>query len=76
MKLRIRENPTFILKIDSGYADTYNHYDGSYLITPKVYAQTMKTKDKVMDNNVNIEKIYCSQTENESGGYTVQIGDI
>lgn len=71
------EKPTLNLKLDFGYvADVYEHYSGSYVVAPKVYAQTMDTKDKVMDDDVNIEKIYYSQTENESGGYTVQIGDI
>ncbi len=36
----------------------------------------METKNKVMDDDVNIEQIYYSQTENESGGYTAQIGEI
>ena len=77
MILHIEEQPTLNLKLDFGYVvDVYEHYSGSYVVAPKVYAQTMNTKDKVMDDNVNIEKIYCSQTENESGGYTVQIGDI
>lgn len=77
MILHIEEQPTLNLKLNLDYAvDVYEHYSGSYVVTPKIYAQVMETKDKVMDDDVNIEKIYYSQTENESGGYTAQIGEI
>lgn len=71
------KKPTLKLKLDFNYiGNVYEHYTGSYVITPKIYSQIMETKNKVMDDDVNIEQIYYSQTENESGGYTAQIGEI
>ena len=72
-----KEKPTLNLKLDLTYVgNVYEHYSGAYIVTPKIYAQIMETKDKVMDDDVNIKEIHYSQTENESGGYTAQIGDI
>lgn len=50
-------------------------YTGDYVITPKVNEQTMKTKDKVMTDNVTIKSIPFFNVSNNSGGSTVYIGD-
>ena len=49
-------------------------YEGDYTITPKVEAQTMFTKDKVMTDDVTIKEIPIYRTSNTSGGNTVFIG--
>lgn len=49
-------------------------YDGEYVVTPKVEAQTLETKDKVLRENVEILKIPFFSTSNNSGGNTVYIG--
>ena len=49
-------------------------YTGSYAIVPKIKAQTIPTKDKVMIDDVKIEKIPITTVSNSSGGNTVIIG--
>lgn len=48
-------------------------YEGSYSITPKVEAQTMPTKEKVMVDDVTIKAIPFFDVSNTSGGSTVYI---
>ena len=68
---------TFNLKLDVGYSgNVYEHYEGEYVISPKIHSQVMSTKDKVMDDDVLIKEIYYNETENLSGGTTAQIGEI
>lgn len=49
-------------------------YDGSYIITPRVYEQTMETEDKHMQSNVRILQIPLTKVSNLSGGKTATIG--
>lgn len=68
---------TFNLKLDVSYSgNVYEHYEGEYVISPKINSQVMSTKDKVMDDDVLIKEIYYNETENLSGGMTAQIGEI
>lgn len=72
-----KEKETLKLKINMAYkANVYKHYDGGYIITPKITSQLLETKNKVMDDDVSIEEIYFNETENSSNGLTVQIGEI
>lgn len=48
-------------------------YDGDYTVTPKVAAQTMKTKGKAMVDDVTIKAIPFFNVSNTSGGSTVYI---
>ena len=52
----------------------YEHYDGEYSVTPKFENQTLKTKNKVMDFDVNVKTIPLEKVANSSGGNTVIIG--
>ena len=50
-------------------------YDGSYVITPLPFAETiLATSDKRMTGDVTVEEIPYYETTNDSGGYTVIIG--
>ena len=49
-------------------------YSGSYDITPKVEAQTLPTRDKVMVDDITIQAIPYYETGNAQGGNTVYIG--
>ena len=49
-------------------------YDGDYSVTPRVYGQTLLTKDKLMLDDVTVEIIPLSKVINISNGYTVTIG--
>lgn len=70
------EKELFKLKLDLAYKELHEHYKGEYIINPKIVSQKMETKDKIMDDDVTINEIYFNETENLSGGMTVQIGEI
>lgn len=48
-------------------------YEGSYDITPKVEAQTLPTKEKVLLDDMRIRAIPFFSVSNTSGGSTVYI---
>lgn len=48
-------------------------YKGSYIVTPKVYPQSLPTKNKIMKSDVSILEIPYYETSNLSGK-TVYIG--
>ena len=54
--------------------DTHAHYEGEYVITPRVYEQEMETDDKVMDDDVTILPIPITKVSNPQGGNTATIG--
>lgn len=56
------------------FIQTGDVYDGPYVVTPRVYEQTLETKDKLMLNDVTVEIIPLSKVINFSNGYTVTIG--
>lgn len=49
-------------------------YEGDYIVTPMVTAQTLPTQDKVMNNNLTVKEIPTYEVSNESGGNTFYIG--
>ena len=51
-------------------------YMGDYEITPKVEAQTMDTKGKLMLDDVTVQQIPCYSVSNTSGGTTFYIATI
>ena len=50
-------------------------YTGDYEVTPKVNGQTLETKGKLMNENVEINAIPYFNVSNASGGNTVYIGN-
>ena len=48
-------------------------YDGDYIVTPKIKAQTLATKKKLMSDDLTIESVPVYETSNNSGGTTVYI---
>lgn len=52
---------------------SHDYYDGSYTVTPKVDAQTLKTADRVMRENVDVKAIPKFEVDNQQGT-TVYIG--
>ena len=52
----------------------YEHYEGDSFVVPKFEEQTLETKNKVMDFDVNVKPITVKEIPNPSGGYTVIIG--
>ena len=53
---------------------TDDKYEGDYNVIPRVYQQTLETKDKLMLDDVTVEIIPLSKVINLSNGYTVTIG--
>ncbi len=51
-------------------------YDGEYVVNPNFVEQILKTKYKMMKDDVVIEPITVSKTTNPSGGNTVYIGGV
>ena len=49
-------------------------YDGEYIVTPKTTEQTLSTANKVLREDVLINKIPYFEVGNNSGGDTVYIG--
>lgn len=63
----------FITEIETLSQD-YSMWNGNYIVTPSVFAQSLDTKGKVMRENVTINEIPYSEVSNTSGGNTVHIG--
>ena len=54
---------------------TKKKYEGSYLITPSTDQDVvLKTKDKLMTDDLTLKKIPFHETSNDSGGVTIYIG--
>lgn len=49
-------------------------YDGPYEVTPRFHEQTLKTKNKLMTDDVTVEVIPAHEVTNPAGGLTVTIG--
>ena len=49
-------------------------YDGSYEVTPRLYAQSLDTDGKLMEDDVTVYEIPVTRTTNPTGGLTVLIG--
>lgn len=49
-------------------------YDGEYEVTPKLYSQSLETKNKALRANVQVHEIPVTYTSNLYDGMTVVIG--
>lgn len=49
-------------------------YNGDYSVIPKFEAQTLKTANRVLINDVIVDEIPYAEVTNTSGGITVTIG--
>lgn len=49
-------------------------YKGDYTVTPATHAQTLETKDKLLEKDFTVEKIPFFEVSNNAGGKTVTIG--
>lgn len=67
------------LPVDFGEVTEVSHdgvqeYTGPYEATPKVTAQTLPTKDKLMRDDLVVREIPITRVSNTSGGNTIIIG--
>lgn len=79
MKVKVRTEPAEPVKVEVKgqiYAvGDYKHYEGEYEVTPASTKKTLKTKNKVMTNDVTVKEIPYKETPNAGGrGTTVRIG--
>lgn len=54
----------------------YETYDGEYTVIPTLENQTLATADKLMKQDVTIEKIPHYEVSNNAGGTTFIIAEI
>lgn len=73
--------PTIILRrpgstgsAGGGASAAYETYTGAYEVEPIATAQTLPTKDKLLNNDIDISGVPMSTTTNLGGGKTVSIG--
>ena len=52
----------------------YEFYKGSYEVTPSVASKSLPTKNKIMEQNVEVKGIPYSKIPNNKGGNTISIG--
>lgn len=50
------------------------HYQGEYIVTPRLYEQALDTDGKIMDEDVVVHEIPITKATNPHGGQTVLIG--
>lgn len=56
---------------------TYASYEGDYKVTPLLnYDFELKTKNKVLKDNVTVKRIPYQEIPNSAGGMTVYIGEV
>lgn len=64
------------IEIKQGEGGMLPPYQGDYEITPKVYAQTLETKNKSMTADLDVLAVPYSEVSNPQGGSTVNIAYI
>lgn len=77
VKFEIKRNEKLsftFANVKVGTGGTKPYYEGEYTITPRVYEQTMATREKTMRSNVTIQVIPLAQVDNPQGGMTATIG--
>lgn len=52
------------------------NYTGDYTVIPKVYEQTLETKNKSMTDDVTVTAVPYAEVSNPSGGLTANIAYI
>lgn len=75
--LQVEQNQ-YDFSVDAAESITVNIgevYDGPYEVIPKVFSQTLRTKEKRMEDDVAIREIPYYETTNYKNGITVIIAD-
>lgn len=77
--LEVRFQESTSLDVDMGQVievPTAPPYKGEYEVIPKFTEEVLKTKNKLMKDNVVVYPIEVARVSNPSGGTTVYIGGI
>jgi len=76
IRVKMRSSNNIPVSMYIGKSEKYPSFSGPYEATPKVNEQVFQTKNTSMEDNFTVKEITYLRTINESGGYTVTIGDI
>ena len=57
-----------------GTGSQLEKYEGPYEVSPQITTQTLETKQKIMDEDIQIREIPFCRVSNIKGGETVTIG--
>lgn len=71
--VRLREVSCGVYKATAPGAPVYN---GEYAVTPRFSQQILKTRGRSMKNDLTVDAIEVSRTENPAGGNTIYIGGM
>lgn len=64
------------LAVRKGSGQYFPDYEGEYQVTSSLYdVQTLETRNKRMTANMEVRPIPIYTVQNQSGGYTVTIGE-
>lgn len=78
LRLSVRKEPVY--KLSAIQAQPVytggKEYDGDYEVIPKFTEEVLKTKNKLMKDNVVVYPIEVARVSNPSGGTTVYIGGM
>lgn len=55
--------------------ETFEWFSGEYRVVPAVASKVLRTKDKLMADDVTVESIPYYEVSNPQGGSTIMIGD-
>lgn len=76
--IRAKSGTTAKLSFPDGFVQAIGgeEYDGDYKVTPKFTEEVLKTKNKIMKDNVLVYPIEVARVSDPSGGTTIYIGGI
>ena len=76
IRVKMRSSNNIPVSMHIGESKKYPSFSGPYEAIPKVNEQVFQTKNTSMEDDFTVKEITFLRTINESGGYTVTIGDI
>jgi hypothetical protein len=74
MRLRVGASIGVTVGVGTVLCGGAARYEGPYVVTPRVEAQSLATKDRLMYEDVTVAAIPEYLTSNSAGGYTCNIG--
>ena len=69
----VHSRESLVGKLGISTSGITDQYSGPYVVIPKVEEQVLKTKQKVMTNDLTVKGVPVYEVSNTSGGTTVYI---
>ena len=73
IRATIKSEDTLVAHVSAALGD-FDVYEGDYSVVPSITPQTLNTKYKSMEDDVEVESIPYQEVTNVSGGKTATIG--